>query len=284
MTALVHIHIGKTSVSAPPGLIRGDALRECANLSTNSALYLDIRDEIDIPVGSEDWLLLRGGEHFAVGDHQNGIEDNPCLRVPLRIHFNSVELPADKALHRPKLTGAELRQLDPHANNTFRVASDIEGLPDEYIADGQRIIVQPKDRFITVPCGNVGDGDLLADHLSQVQAEYGLASLVVNGNSRYLVVPNYKLPPGWSRDSSDLLIIVPNGYPMAPLDMFYLERDVTLSGGREAGGSAQIELHLGKSWRRFSWHYTDGTSAWLPNRSTLKSHMQFSHSRLLQLA
>lgn len=33
----------------------------------------------------------------------------------------------------PVNSEAEFRLLDPHANNTFRVASDIEGVPDEYI-------------------------------------------------------------------------------------------------------------------------------------------------------
>jgi E2/UBC family protein E len=279
----VSVVVDGQSFNLSPGLAHGNALRALANLAPDQTLYFDIDDEIDIPIAPSDLILVRGGERFAVHAGPSAIEDNPCLRTPLRIFMNGAQLDEAHALPRPKLNGSQLRALDPAAAGHFRVVSDIPGLVDEFISDEQRVIVQPTDRFITVPCGNVGDSDIVSTHLCQVQASHGGANLVSVGGSRWLIIPDFELPEGWSLPATTIMVIVPNGYPMTPLDMFYTPPELVLADGGIPNGAANIETHIAKSWRRFSWHYPDPNS-WNAARSSFRTHLTFVARRLADLS
>ncbi len=275
----VAIAIDRKVHHVTPGLVQGSILLQFASLSGAEQLLFEVDHEVDVPVVSTDYIAIRGGEEFSIGKGSPPIEDNPCLRHPLRFQLNDHEIPADKALHRPKTLGSEIKALDSTIKPGDGLFADLKHLADEPIRDDQRIIVQKCDEFIITPCGNVGDGGVVFDHLDEVRAAFPEAAIREEGGVRYLVVPNVSLPDIWNVGSVTLMLTVPNGYPVAAMDMFWVSPELRLKDGREPGGSA-YEQHLGQRWHRFSWHYGDQQSAWQPGRSSFLTHVRFAQSRL----
>lgn len=100
----------------------------------------------------------------------------------------------------------------------------------------------------------------------RVQAERGVLTeyfphIDLGPEGEWLVVPRWPLPPGWSVPASDLLIIIPPGYPATSPDSFYVGNEVALAGGREPSNSSANQQVLQRLWRFFSWHIDD---TWRP--------------------
>lgn len=277
----VEITIGGEKKRLTPGLVLGHSLLNLGGIQPPNQLLLEVHNDLDIPVGPSDGILIRGGEVFSVGDGDPIIEDNPCLRHPVHFHFNGHPVKPSDLSSKAKVLGRELKQLDPNLSPGDKLYADLEGLADEQISDDLRLILQHKDRFITVPCGNVGF-DVVQLHLEEVQRAYPEARIEEHGNQRYLVVPNFPAPPHWQHSKVTLLAQIPNGYPAAWMDMFWVDPPLRLQDGREPEAAQVYEHHLGKQWQRFSWHYTDAQKAWRPGHSCLNTHLQFCADRLQQ--
>jgi hypothetical protein len=280
----VHIIIDRETREIIPGLTVGSSLLNLAGLTGSQQLLLEVADDLDIPVDTNDSILIQGGEVFSIGKGTPPIEDNPYLRHGLRVHLNGEKISEVQAFHHAKVTVAQIKALDPNIRPGDVLYADLDGLADELISDTLRIILRPRDKFITVPCGNVGSEDLLEQHLSEVRLYYPQAQLVEEGGLRYLVVPGFELPAQWSHQVVTLLAIVPNGYPLAPMDMFWVDPEVHLAGGTDPNAANCRETRLGKQWQRFSWHYSDPQGAWRPSSSSLLSHLRFCMMRFTNVA
>jgi hypothetical protein len=278
----VSIFIDREERSIVPGLVIGQDLINLADLVAPDQLLLEVRDDIDVPVSASDALLIQGGERFSIGGGDPQIDDNPCLRKPVHFRFNGHPVAPDKLFPRAKVMAAEIKRLDSNLQPGDMLVADLEGLADEPIRDDQRVILQHKDRFITVPCGNVGDSQLLDQQLHAVQAVFPGARYEEGGGNRYLVVDRFPVPGHFSPTEVKLLVLLPNGFPMAAPDMFWVEPYLRLAGGREPEGASSYEAHLGRTWQRFSWHYTHGQGAWRLGHSGLLTHLQFCQTRLAQ--
>lgn len=276
----VRITIDRQEREITPGLVMGSALLGIVSLSGHEQLLLEVKDDIDIPVAPSDGILLRGGEAFSIGKGVPPIEDNPPLKHAIRIHLGGDLVAVEQGFHHAKVTGAQIKALDPNLQPGDVLYADLDGLADELIHDTLRIILQKHDRFIVVPCGNVGGEDLVLRDLAEVQALFPRAHLAEEGVNRYLVVPDFRLPDHWSVPAVTLLAMVPNGYPMAAMDMFWVDPILKLRDGREPGAANSFEVYLGKQWQRFSWHYSNPQVAWRPGQSTLLTHLRFCQVRL----
>jgi hypothetical protein len=87
----------------------------------------------------------------------------------------------------------------------------------------------------------------------------------------WLIIPNWSLPEGWSKQTTQLLVLLPPGYPQTPPDSFYTEVELTLAGGAEPGAASGRMEHNGRTWRQFSWHFVDA-SEWQPHPDLEQSH------------
>ena len=85
--------------------------------------------------------------------------------------------------------------------------------------------------------------------------EHSLASGTV-------VVKHVRLPGGWDREETDLLFLIPSGYPVTPPDNFYADNALRLSSGREPGSCSKDQSQQGRLWLMFSWHLDD---EWRPH-------------------
>lgn len=276
------IHIDGVEHTVNPGLIQGQKLFELAGgVSAPGQLLIDLDGEIDIPVGPADYLVVRGGERFVTGDGTPPIDDNPSLRHPIRIKLNGHQVAQEQAFHRPKVTADDIRRLDPNAQPSDAVVLDLRGLADEILPPDGRLILTRHDEFLTVPCGNVGLQTLIEQQLEEVRQHFPLARLEQTPQCGYLVVPDYPLPAHWDRNRTTLMVMVPHGYPLAALDMFWVNPHLRLRDGREAQAANCFEQHMGDTWQRFSWHYS-GPLGWRPGQSSLLTHLRFANSRLNQ--
>lgn len=73
-----------------------------------------------------------------------------------------------------------------------------------------------------------------------------------------IVFPRWKLPTGYDRDSADLLIRLPGGYPDLPPDMWWFDPGIRRATGDVIEATQVTEQHLGRSWQRWSRHFQRG--------------------------
>lgn len=74
---------------------------------------------------------------------------------------------------------------------------------------------------------------------------------------------------GFTPQVTELMIRIPQQYPMASLDMWYCDPPIRIAAtGQFAVASEVVETHLGRSWQRFSRHLNGG---WRPGLDGLRS-------------
>jgi hypothetical protein len=92
----------------------------------------------------------------------------------------------------------------------------------------------------------------------------------------YVVIPGFTLGEGFSVASSDLLIRLQRSYPDAGPDMFWVDVSVLLANGQPPQAAESLEDHIGRRWRRFSWH----RQGWNPSVDNLHGYLEFIRRRL----
>jgi hypothetical protein len=73
-----------------------------------------------------------------------------------------------------------------------------------------------------------------------------------------IVLPAFPLPSGYNRETADLLIRLPGGYPDVPPDMWWFDPAIRGAGGEAIRNTESIETHLGRQWQRWSRHFSAG--------------------------
>lgn len=120
--------------------------------------------------------------------------------------------------------------------------------------------------------------------LERIKVEYGDVEVAPDG--AWFKVVNWKLSPGWNKESIALLVQIPPGYPVTPPDNFYTNNDLYLVNGGEPSNSTRDFSLAGHSWRQFSYHVEAGD--WQPHPDVLKGHnlltfLQGAAKRLLEV-
>jgi hypothetical protein len=90
-------------------------------------------------------------------------------------------------------------------------------------------------------------------------AERGIEhSLVTESGMVCVTLPAFRLPAGYDRASSDLLLRLHPGYPDVPPDMWWFDPAVRRADGQVIPATELIEPYLGRSWQRWSRHFLPG--------------------------
>ncbi len=103
------------------------------------------------------------------------------------------------------------------------------------------------------------DGDpeeLLPEIDRELLTEKGYSFSVSKvGGEVHVVLRDFDFPAAYTPRVSDLLIVLPNGYPNANPDMFWTYPDVKLAaGGWPKAGDAH-HVYGERNWQRWSRHY-----------------------------
>ena len=75
----------------------------------------------------------------------------------------------------------------------------------------------------------------------------------------------FPLPPGWDRESVDLLVLIPPGYPETAPDNFHVQNGLRTESGAGPGNYSENQEVLGESWAQFSYH----AEGWSPSPDPL---------------
>ncbi len=110
-----------------------------------------------------------------------------------------------------------------------------------------------------------------AEHLR----DKGLSwELVAEGSGGCLVIKSFSVSVEvYDRSETDLMIQVPQGYPMAGLDMFYVDPPLKLRTGNYPPAAEVFEDHVGRKWQRFSRHLNDANCPWQGGVDGLRSFL-----------
>lgn len=64
----------------------------------------------------------------------------------------------------------------------------------------------------------------------------------------------HQLPPGWSRQRTEVLVAIPVNYPAGQPDNVCVRPDLTLTSGAAPGNCQGIQTHAGRPWLQLSYH------------------------------
>jgi len=148
-----NIMIDGTKHEVAAGLVSAQVIYDLVGC-VNGGLFLNQRDDIDIPLDSASFLVIGGHESFVTGE--SSIEDNPPLRKAIQIMLNGEP---DVSLPKAKITGKELKAFD-YEYPEGRLFADIGTGPDAEIADDTKVLVQEGNAFFVIPASDgsgVGD-------------------------------------------------------------------------------------------------------------------------------
>lgn len=102
--------------------------------------------------------------------------------------------------------------------------------------------------------------------LELIKAQYG--ELEVGPNLDWFIINRWKLPAGWNKAETRLLILIPAGYATTPPDNFHTDNDLRLKGGAQPGNTSADADLVGRKWLLFSYHVEAGD--WRPHADPLK--------------
>ena len=70
----------------------------------------------------------------------------------------------------------------------------------------------------------------------------------------WLLFKHFRLPEGWNREETELLVLIPPGYPTTPPDNFYVRSGLRLEDETMPASYTDVQTVLGESWGQFSFH------------------------------
>jgi hypothetical protein len=152
---------------------------------------------------------------------------------------------------------------------------DPEGqLPANDVQVTGPIHVKSGDRFRVVPPGTFGSAPALAgtlaDEVAQIINQGQVLQVAEEPDWIILVFSEWRLPSGYSKPQTRLLLRLPRSYPFGKPDMFWTDSDLLLASGQPPRQTSRESI-LGEDWLRFSWH----AQKWDPSMDNLRSYLGF---------
>ena len=86
--------------------------------------------------------------------------------------------------------------------------------------------------------------------------------------SGLILIKNYKIPKGWNRASTDVLLTIPTGYPTAPPYAFKVSSGLRLDPDRMPSNYSEGQTALEKQWGQFSISPVE----WKPTEDVASGH------------
>jgi hypothetical protein len=123
---------------------------------------------------------------------------------------------------------------------------------------------------------------LPADDRAYLETRGVSHQIVSEANMICVVLPGFAIPPGYNRTQSDLLLRLSPGYPDVPPDMWWFSPAVTLADGRSIPATDCTEQHLGRSWQRWSRHFSGGQ--WRSGIDSIESFLALIRNELQRYA
>lgn len=112
-------------------------------------------------------------------------------------------------------------------------------------------------------------------YLNERAIEFKLAT---EANMTCVIIPAWRLPPGYNHSQADLLLRLSAGYPDIPPDMWWFDPAICLANGQAVQATELIEPYLGRTWQRWSRHFVPGQ--WQSGIDGLESYFALIRAEL----
>lgn len=252
---------------------------------------LELEDETDIEVSDDMVIIVREGLSVIVippvDDNNKGdpIDIESCSRHnrrPPRGHHYRIRIDREKFIvDKAIISGKEIlstanKDITEWALNQKFLGGKRLRIEGNEVVDLTRCGVE---RFETVrrqaQQGNTDPFDITAEDREYLDANHPNWTKKCEGQGKFgLVIGNFIVPQGYDKRMTNLMILIPSGYPAAPLDMFYLDPPLTKQNG-QLPNSLASEQHFGTNWQRWSRHYE-----WRVGEDSIVRHIEFIISQL----
>lgn len=78
------------------------------------------------------------------------------------------------------------------------------------------------------------------------------------------------MSPGWNQSETQVLVLIPSGYPTIPPDNFYTDDELRVADGRQPGSTTANQGQAGRMWLMFSYHVEP--SDWTASAEIVEGH------------
>lgn len=145
------ISISNTDYSIQPGLTSGEKLYQLVECSADDhTIILDVPNELDIPIQSEDFLIITGNESFVLHSGCLQLPENPPLRNTISFTLNGEQYCGDDGFRYAKTSTAQLA--DKIADGSSHIfVIDIKGQVDIVLPNNKSIIIGSQWNILSFP-------------------------------------------------------------------------------------------------------------------------------------
>ena len=100
----------------------------------------------------------------------------------------------------------------------------------------------------------------------------------------WVLMGEVPLPSGWDRPSTEVLVVIPPGYPATPPDNFFVTVGLRLQSGQPPSNYSESQTLIGRQWGQFSFHSQEwNPSAELNEGDNLLTFMLLVEKRLCEV-
>jgi hypothetical protein len=250
----IPIHIDQKKYDAPSSTMTGAQIRTLASppISSDRDLFLVVAGPADDrKVGDPEVIELKPGTHFFSAPTTINPGDHG---IPIQIDGKPYTTPT------ATMTGAGIRSLvTPPIGADRDLFLVVPGPADDVkVGDADAIELKPGSHFFSAP-KTINPGDS-GPRLPEADEEYLAAKaisyqLLPGASEVFFIAKDLAVSPTkWDRAQTDLMLRIPNGYPNAGLDMFWVDPPLQLRTGGYPVSADRFEDHAGRRWQRFSRH------------------------------
>lgn len=267
----IHITVGTTEYKVQQTRMSATEIKQLAGLDPDKYdLFLEVDgpDEYEpIPDNTSPVILIEGMLFFV--KHR--------VNPDVIISINGQDYTAPKHV----MKGSEIKALAgiPADHILLLIPTS---RADERIDDDQIVYLITDEQFMSMK-GNINNGNTLEEAvqlLPQNEVNYlldqGMTFHLVpnpeNPAEKFLIIDNFDLGEHYAPRQVRLLVKIPQGFPVAEMDMFWVQPAVQKVTG-EVPQCTLMETYMGSTWQRFSRHRDPNT--WNPVLGGLRCHFAF---------
>lgn len=125
---------------------------------------------------------------------------------------------------------------------------------------------------------NNGDGqcvrrqfELLSKDVAYLNRLHRGWEAIEENQTRWLILPEYRLPPGYTAETVAVAMRIPGPYPAAEIDMFYCYPPLSLKSGAQIPQTSSGVDIGGRQFQQWSRHRDAGV--WSPTHDCILTHM-----------
>jgi hypothetical protein len=128
--------------------------------------------------------------------------------------------------------------------------------------------------------GRVNKRDFLLpqEDVSYLEEKGLVYETVLSDGAQWVILRDYPLPAGYNQPYTDVAIRIPQNYPIAPLDMFYMYPNLARTDGQAIGALSPLAIE-GKQYQQWSRHRT-ANNQWVPGEDNLATHIALMNHSL----